>query len=192
MADNIGFRETHDKLRDTQTGSPAMRQLVEDAKKFEAVSWMVIALNQLFDPAMDNSHLPRAERFAIGDKLSEQILSLNPPQGDGPLKFRWYVPVVQYHYESGNKDRAIELIEVALKSLGRRRCPTTSNSTTLPHCSKLWPTTRVRTPVTWILCGSKTRLLEIKAQSPDEQRSQRDHKWNGAWSIRQFSAACPL
>ncbi|MER8511117.1 TlpA family protein disulfide reductase [Mesorhizobium sp. M0894] len=125
MPDNIGFRETHadlllHKLRDTQTGLPAMRQLVEDAidKKFEAVSWMVMALNQLFDPAMDNSHLPRAERFAMGDKLSEQILSLNPPQGDGPLKFRWYVPVAQYYYESGNKDRAIELIEVALKSLG--------------------------------------------------------------------------
>ncbi|MER8389934.1 TlpA family protein disulfide reductase [Mesorhizobium sp. M1380] len=125
MPDYIGFRETHanlllHKLRDMHTGLPAMRQLVEDAidKKFEAVSWMVMALNQLFDPAMDNSHLPRAERFAMGDKLSEQILTLNPPQGDGPLKFRWYVPVAQYYYESGNKDRAIELIEVALKSLG--------------------------------------------------------------------------
>nr|WP_123150848.1 TlpA disulfide reductase family protein [Mesorhizobium delmotii] len=125
MPDSIGFRETHadlllHKLRDTQTGLPAMRQLVEDAidKKFEAVSWMVMALNQLFDPAMDNSHLPRAECFAMGNKLSEQILTLNPPQGDGPLKFRWYVPVAQYYYESGNKDRAIELIEVALESLG--------------------------------------------------------------------------
>ncbi|RWA97935.1 MAG: TlpA family protein disulfide reductase [Mesorhizobium sp.] len=125
MPDYIGFRETHvdlllHKLRDMQTGLPAVRQLVEDAidKKFEAVSWMVMALNQLFDPAMDNSHLPRAERIAMGDKLSEQILTLNPPQGDGPLKFRWYVPVAQYYYESGNKDRAIELIEVALKSLG--------------------------------------------------------------------------
>ncbi|RWN91772.1 TlpA disulfide reductase family protein [Mesorhizobium sp.] len=125
MPDYIGFRETHvdlllHKLRDMQTGLPAMRQLVEDAidKKFEAVSWMVMALNQLFDPAKDNSHLPRAERIAMGDKLSQQILTLNPPQGDGPLKFRWYVPVAQYYYESGNKDRAIELIEVALKSLG--------------------------------------------------------------------------
>ncbi|TIO12022.1 MAG: TlpA family protein disulfide reductase [Mesorhizobium sp.] len=125
MPDYIGFRETHvdlllHKLRDMQTGLPAMRQLVEDAidKKFEAVSWMVMALNQIFDPAKDNSHLPRAERIAMGDKLSQQILRLNPPQGDGPLKFRWYVPVAQYYYESGNKDRAIELIEVALKSLG--------------------------------------------------------------------------
>ncbi|MET2832823.1 TlpA disulfide reductase family protein [Mesorhizobium shangrilense] len=125
MPDYIGFRETHanlllHKLRDMRAGLPAMRQLVEDAidKKFEAVSWMVMALNQLFDPAMENSHLPRAERFAMGDNLSEQILTLNPPQGDGPLKFRWYLPVAQYYYESGNKDRAIELIEVALKSLG--------------------------------------------------------------------------
>ncbi|TIU16102.1 MAG: TlpA family protein disulfide reductase, partial [Mesorhizobium sp.] len=52
-----------------------------------------------------------------GNELSEQILELNPPQGDGPLKFRWYIPVAQYYYESGNKDRAIELIEVAIKSL---------------------------------------------------------------------------
>ncbi|UVK35561.1 TlpA family protein disulfide reductase (plasmid) [Mesorhizobium sp. AR10] len=125
MPDDSGFRETHANLllhkrRDMRAGLPAMRQLVEDAidKKFEAVSWMVMALNQLFDPEMDNSHLPRAERFAMGDKLSEQILTLNPPQGDGPLKFRWYLPVAQYYYESGNKDRAMELIEVALKSLG--------------------------------------------------------------------------
>lgn len=84
----------------------------------------------------------------------------------------WYVPVAQYYYESGNKDRAIELIEVALKSLG--------DPDTMPDCSKPWPTTRVRRPATrsfaWF---RKTRLLNIKAQSPDEQRSQRDHMWNG-------------
>ncbi|MER9638336.1 redoxin family protein [Mesorhizobium sp. M0228] len=125
MPDNIEFRRTHanlllHKLRDMRAGLPLMRQLVEDAidKKFEAVSWMVMVLNQLFDPEMDNSHLPHAERFAMGDKLSEQILTLNPPQGDGPLNFLWYVPLAQYYYESGNKDRAIELIEVALQSLG--------------------------------------------------------------------------
>ncbi|WP_143749247.1 TlpA disulfide reductase family protein [Mesorhizobium sp. WSM3882] len=125
VPDYIGFRETHanlllHKLRDMQTGLPVMRQLVEDAidKKFDAVSWMVMALNQLFDPAIDNSHIPRAERFAMGHELAEQILTLNPPHGEGPLKFRWYVPVAQYYYESGNKGRAIELIEVALKSLG--------------------------------------------------------------------------
>ncbi|QIA25335.1 MULTISPECIES: TlpA disulfide reductase family protein [Mesorhizobium] len=124
MPDYVGFRETHadlllHKLRDMRTGLPAMRQLLEDAidKKFEAVSWMVMALKQLFDPAKDNSHLPPAERFAMGKELSEQILILSPPQSDGPLKFIWYVPLAQYYFECGNKVRAIELIEVALKSL---------------------------------------------------------------------------
>ncbi|RWE81214.1 MAG: TlpA family protein disulfide reductase, partial [Mesorhizobium sp.] len=124
MPDSCEFRQIHadlllHKLRDIKTGMPVMRELVEDAidKTSEAVSWMALALNQLFDPTMDNSHLPRAERFAMGNELSEQILKLNPPQGDGPLKFRWYIPVAQYYYESGNKDRAIELIEVAIKSL---------------------------------------------------------------------------
>ncbi|TIL90287.1 MAG: TlpA family protein disulfide reductase [Mesorhizobium sp.] len=124
MPDYIGFRETHvdlllHKLRDMQTGLPAMRQLVEEAidKKFEAVSWMVMALKQLFDPATDNSHLPSAERFARGKELSEQILTLSPPQSDGPLKFIWYVPLAQYYFECGNNVRAIELIKVALKSL---------------------------------------------------------------------------
>ncbi|TIN66937.1 MAG: TlpA family protein disulfide reductase, partial [Mesorhizobium sp.] len=71
------------------TGMPVMRELVEDAidKTSEAVSWMALALNQLFDPTMDNSHLPRAERFAMGNELSEQILALNPPNGDGPFKY---------------------------------------------------------------------------------------------------------
>ncbi|WP_353682932.1 hypothetical protein [Mesorhizobium sp.] len=139
MPDYIGFRETHvdlllHKLRDMQTGLPAMRQLVEDAidKKFEAVSWMVMALNQLFDPTTDNSHLPSAERFAMGKELSDQILTLSPPQSDGPLKFIWYVPLAQSYFECGKNVRAIELIEVALKSLDfREPCRTTSNGTTL-------------------------------------------------------------
>ncbi|TIP24335.1 MAG: TlpA family protein disulfide reductase [Mesorhizobium sp.] len=124
MPDSFHFRQIHadlllHKLRDIKTGLPLMRQLVEDAidKKFEAVSWMVMALNQLFDPTIDNSHLPHDDRLAMGNELSEQILELNPPQGDGPLKFHWYIPVAQYYYESGHKHRAVELIEVAIKSL---------------------------------------------------------------------------
>ncbi|RVC19243.1 TlpA family protein disulfide reductase, partial [Mesorhizobium sp. M7A.F.Ca.CA.004.04.2.1] len=126
MPDSCEFRQIHadlllHKLRDIKTGMPVMRELVEDAidKTSDAVSWMALALNQLFDPTMDNSHLPRAERFAMGNELSEQILALNPPNGDGPFKYLRYLPVAQYYYESGNKDRAIELIEVALKSVDR-------------------------------------------------------------------------
>ncbi|WP_192360065.1 TlpA disulfide reductase family protein [Mesorhizobium mediterraneum] len=123
MPDILDFREIHanlllHKIRDMQTGLPVMGQLVRDAirKKFEAEHWLVMALNQLFDPGMNNSHLPRSERFAMGKELSEHILALNPPQGDGP-KFWSYPAVARYYHESGNKDRAIELIELALKSL---------------------------------------------------------------------------
>lgn len=92
LPDNMEFRCIHanlllHKLRDMRAGLPVLQQLVEDAidKKFEAVAWVGMVLNELFDPKMDNSHLPHAQRFAMGDKLSEQILTLNPPQGDGPL-----------------------------------------------------------------------------------------------------------
>ncbi|ESX22553.1 hypothetical protein X765_30690 [Mesorhizobium sp. LSHC440B00] len=56
------------------TCGPACHSCVID-KKFEAVSWMVAVQHELFDPKMDNSHLPHAERFAMGGKLSEQILT---------------------------------------------------------------------------------------------------------------------
>ncbi|WP_196814941.1 hypothetical protein [Mesorhizobium sp. L2C067A000] len=48
--------------------------------------------------------------------LSEHILALNPPQGDGP-KLRSYPAIARYYHENGNKDRAIELVELAIKSL---------------------------------------------------------------------------
>ncbi len=104
------------KMRDLQAGLPVMRQLVHDAIDKKSELWMAGAIRQLFDPVNDNSHFPPAERFAMGKELSEHILALNPPQGGGS-KFLSYGPVAQYYYESGNKDRAIELVEVALKSL---------------------------------------------------------------------------
>ncbi len=122
MPDDLNFRVLHadlllHKLRDLQAGLPVMRQLVRDAIDKKSEPWMAEALRNLFDPANDNSHFPSAERFAMGKELSEHILALDPPQrGDG-LKFLSYGPVAQYCYESGNKDRAIELIELALKSL---------------------------------------------------------------------------
>ncbi|AMA61560.1 alkyl hydroperoxide reductase [Bradyrhizobium sp. CCGE-LA001] len=105
------------KLRDLESGLPVMRQFVRDAIDKNAEEWMGEALRQLFNPANDNSHLPRAERLEMGKELSEHILALNPPQrGDG-LKYLIYPTVAQYYYESGNKDRAIELVDAALKSL---------------------------------------------------------------------------
>ncbi|WP_439360254.1 TlpA disulfide reductase family protein [Bradyrhizobium sp. DASA03007] len=123
MPDDLHFRSLHadmllHKLRNLQTGLPVLRQFARDAIDKNDEQWMEGALRQLFDPANDNSHFPSAERLAMGKELSEHILALNPPQGDGGFKYPSYGAVAQYYYESGNKDRAIELVEVALNSLG--------------------------------------------------------------------------
>ncbi|MER8747492.1 hypothetical protein NKH54_31270, partial [Mesorhizobium sp. M1004] len=94
--------------------------------------WILAALDQLFHPAHDHSHIPSAERFAMGKELSEQILALNPPQGDSP-KFRSYPAVARYYHENGNNDRAIELVELALTSLdGPEPIPAESKEQHLP------------------------------------------------------------
>ncbi|MBP0110431.1 TlpA disulfide reductase family protein [Bradyrhizobium vignae] len=122
MPDDVDFRVLRaelllHKVRDLQTGLPVMSQLVRDAIDKKSELWMARAMRRLFDPANDNSHLPPAERFAMGKELSEHILALNPPQRGQAPKFLSYPAVAQYYYESGNKDRAIELVEVTLKSL---------------------------------------------------------------------------
>ncbi|AEH79196.1 alkyl hydroperoxide reductase/ Thiol specific antioxidant/ Mal allergen [Sinorhizobium meliloti SM11] len=60
--------------------------------------------------------LPSGERFAMGKVLSKHILALDLAQCSLPpsLLFR---EVARYYHEIGNKDRAVELIELALKSL---------------------------------------------------------------------------
>lgn len=78
---------------------------------------MSVAIRQLFDPAKDYSGFPHAERFAMGKDLSEHILAANPPQGSEGAKFLSYGAVARYYYETGNRNRAIELVEVALKWL---------------------------------------------------------------------------
>jgi len=123
VPDDLYFRALHadmllHKLRNLHTGLPVLRQFARDAIDKNDERWMEGALRQLFDPANDNSHFPSAERLAMGKELSEHILALNPPQGDGDFKYLSYGAVAQYYYESGNKDRAIELVEVALNSLG--------------------------------------------------------------------------
>ncbi|MGY4626812.1 TlpA disulfide reductase family protein [Bradyrhizobium sp. USDA 4486] len=122
MPDDLDFRGRHadlllHKLRNMQTGLPVMRQFARDAIDKNNEVWMEEALRQLFNPTNDNSHVPSTERFAMGKELSEHILALNPPHRDGGPKWLSYGAVAQYYYESGNKDRAIELVEVALNSL---------------------------------------------------------------------------
>ncbi|MGX9576950.1 TlpA family protein disulfide reductase, partial [Mesorhizobium sp. f-mel] len=105
------------RMRDMRAGLPVMRQFVRDAINRNSVNWLSQVLEQLFHPEEDYSYLPSAERFAMGKELSEHILALDPPEGDVDLKFLYYPVLGQYFYETGDKDRAIELVEVAMKSL---------------------------------------------------------------------------
>lgn len=122
MPDDVTFRGLHaelllHKIRDMRAGLAVLRQLVRDAIDKKSVVWMSVAIRQLFDPAKDYSGFPHVERFAMGRDLSEHILAANPPQGSEGAKFLSYGAVAQYYYETGNRDRAIELVEVALKWL---------------------------------------------------------------------------
>ncbi|AZO03856.1 MAG: TlpA family protein disulfide reductase [Mesorhizobium sp.] len=121
MPDDINFRlaQAHlllHRMQDMPTGLPVIRQLARDAIERNSEHWLLATLDQLFGPAHDHSHFPSHERFALGKELAEHILARNPLQGDGH-KFRTYPAVARYYHESGNQDRAIELIEFALKSL---------------------------------------------------------------------------
>ncbi|MGX5806125.1 TlpA disulfide reductase family protein, partial [Bradyrhizobium sp. Arg314] len=123
LPDNVSLRVIHANLllhemRDMRAGLPVMQLLVRDAVAKNSDEWLVQVLDQLFQPGTDNSHIPSAERFAMGKELSEHILALPLPLDDDVLTFIRYRVVAQYFYESGNKDRAIELVEVAMKSLG--------------------------------------------------------------------------
>lgn len=122
MPDELNFRVVHADLllhtmHDMQSGFPVMRRFIRDAIERKSEVWMAAAMRELFDPARDNSHFPRVERFAMGKELSEHILAVDPSKhGDCP-KFVSYGSVAQYYYECGNKHRAIELIEQAMTSL---------------------------------------------------------------------------
>ncbi|MER8556982.1 TlpA family protein disulfide reductase [Mesorhizobium sp. M1217] len=123
MEGDITFRLAHahlllHRMHDMRTGLPVIRKLVRDAIGRNSENWLLATLDLLFGPAHDHSHFPSHDRFALGKELVEHILALNPPQGDGH-KFRAYPAVARYYHESGNQNRAIELVEMALKSLDR-------------------------------------------------------------------------
>ncbi|MER9770331.1 TlpA family protein disulfide reductase [Mesorhizobium sp. M0189] len=138
MPDDLGFRRAHahlvlHKMHDMWTGLPLMHQLVRDAIDRNSEDWMIAALDQLFHSTLDHSRFPSAERFAMGKELSEHILALNPPQGDGP-KFWSYPAIARYYHGNGNKGRAIELVELAIKSLdGAESIPDELKQRLLPN-----------------------------------------------------------
>lgn len=178
MPDDLNFRVVYAGLllhtmQDMQSGLPVMRKFIRDAIVQSEV-WMAAAMRELFDPARDNSHFPPGERFAMGKELSEHIVALDPSQhGDCP-KFVSYGAVAQHYYESGNKDRAIELVE--LTSLDSRELiPDEAKqhvrSSLLPALVQLqggdgWSRS--------LLCPAAKQILEsLKAQPPQEKTVER-------------------
>ncbi|WP_246504218.1 hypothetical protein [Bradyrhizobium agreste] len=105
------------KVRDMSAGLPVLRRLVRDAIDKKSVVWMSVALRKLFDPSKDYSDFPRAERFAMGQELSEHILAAKPSRGGEGAKFLSYGAIAQYYYEAGKRKEAIELVELGLKWL---------------------------------------------------------------------------
>ncbi|MDE3823650.1 TlpA family protein disulfide reductase [Sinorhizobium meliloti] len=118
LPDSFQIRAAHvrlllHKMGDMQAGLPVLWQLVRDAIDRNAEDWLLGALNQLFDPAYDYPDFPSVERLAMGKELSEHILALTGLKDDAKASYyRWVAP---YYYESGDKARAGELLELALK-----------------------------------------------------------------------------
>ncbi|MDE3759818.1 TlpA family protein disulfide reductase [Sinorhizobium meliloti] len=101
------------KMRDMQTGLPVLRRLVRDAIDRNTEDWLFAAFSQLFNPEYDYKNFPSVERFAMGKELSEYILALKGLEDN--VKAYSYQLVAQYYHKSGNKARAEELLELALK-----------------------------------------------------------------------------
>ncbi|WP_439402843.1 redoxin domain-containing protein [Bradyrhizobium sp. DASA03068] len=178
LPNDVNFRVLHadlllHKMRDLQAGLPVMRQLVRDAINKKSTMWMARALRQLFDPANDNSHLPQAERFAMGNELSEHILAINRPQRGEASKFSSYPAVAQYYYESGNRDRAIELIEVTLKSLdGPEPIPDSLKQQVMSELVQTLANYKSQKACYGSLCATPQPGVSqsTKAQAPEERR----------------------
>ncbi|MET4348799.1 TlpA disulfide reductase family protein [Bradyrhizobium sp. RT9a] len=122
MPDDINVHLVHEdlalhKIHDMETGLPVMRQLARDAIEKQSELWKVQTIRQLSNPPEKNSDVPHSDRFAIGKDLAEHILVLNSSEGRPGRKFLSYVAVAQYYFESGDNDRAVDLVESAVKSL---------------------------------------------------------------------------
>ncbi|GEC41629.1 hypothetical protein EME01_57010 [Sinorhizobium meliloti] len=113
------FREA-EELEDWKTALATIKKgvaLYPNNLSFRQAHVMLhAAFFELFDPAYDHSKFPSVERFAMGKELSEHILALSRLKDDYS-KAWFYRMVAAYYHASGNKDRAVELLELAVKSL---------------------------------------------------------------------------
>ncbi|WP_322884011.1 TlpA disulfide reductase family protein [Sinorhizobium medicae] len=119
--DNLLFREQHvhlllHKMHDMQTGLPVLRQFIREGINTNYELMLTVAFYQLFNPAYGYSQFPSVERFAFGKELSEHILAEARLQDDYD-RAHSYLMVAWYYHASGNKDRAVELLELALQPL---------------------------------------------------------------------------
>ncbi|WP_434725509.1 TlpA disulfide reductase family protein [Mesorhizobium sp. RIZ17] len=178
LPDDIIFRLAHahlvlHKMHDMRAGLLVMQQWVREAIDRDSEDWMVAALDELFHPANDHLHFPPVERFAMGKNLSEHILAVNAPQADGP-KFRSYPAVARYYHESGNKNRAIELVELALQSLdGPEPVPAELKEYLLPDLLQTLANYKGEKACHGALCAAPQRdFPKVPRRSPPSQRQR--------------------
>ncbi|MBY3349022.1 TlpA disulfide reductase family protein [Rhizobium laguerreae] len=122
---NIMFHQWHvgtlmGEMRDMEAGWIALGQFARTAIERNSEEWLLTAMQQLFYP-YDYSGL-LAERLSMGKELSERILRLYPQQGSR-LRFHSYTMIAFYYHESGDNDRAVDLIEQALTFVDEESLP---------------------------------------------------------------------
>ncbi|WP_392713717.1 TlpA family protein disulfide reductase [Rhizobium ruizarguesonis] len=123
--DDISWRQSHvgtlmGEMRDMEAGWIALGQFARTAIERNSEEWLLTAMHQLFYP-YDYSGL-LAERLSMGKELSERILRLYPQQGSR-LRFYSYQTIAFYYHESGDNDRAVDLIEQALTFVHEESLP---------------------------------------------------------------------
>ncbi len=145
-------------------------QFVREAIDRGDERWLFQAMIQVTDPEIGCANLPSAERFAMGEALSEHILALDFAQCNQPASLV-FPEVARYYHEIGNKDRAVELIELALKSLDGPDPDMHGLKKTLNHiCCRRWPTTRARRFVPVMFVWSRGRIFRpCHAKGGDEE-----------------------
>ncbi|NKK40092.1 redoxin domain-containing protein [Rhizobium leguminosarum bv. viciae] len=125
--ENIMFHQRHVEIligvmRDMDAGWIALVQFARTAIERNSEYWLLAAMQDLFGPIYDYSGLPSAERFSMGKEISDRILKLCPQQ-DALSRAESYETIAFYYHESGDNDRAVDLIERALKFVDGESLP---------------------------------------------------------------------
>jgi peroxiredoxin len=109
------------RMRDMEAGWIALGQFARTAIERNSEDWLLAAMQQLF-VWYDYSGLPSAERFSMGEELSQRIRRLWP-EHNSPFRYDSYLAIALYYHESGDNDRAVDLIEQALKFVDAESLP---------------------------------------------------------------------